>query len=104
MKSILLARIANNVLEDKDFPVLRLIVSDIGVEDVTEVQQGCYGTEGMPAPGWSLDQLTKWATYETAEYKYPAEWHDLKGENDPWGTAFIYSRDGLNRLLGRTAR
>lgn len=64
MKSILYARISDNVLDPEDWPVRRLIIEDERIIDHTEMPMTGYPLRsfaGGPQAGWTLEQLLAWS-------------------------------------------
>lgn len=55
-------RIADNVLDDEDWPVAELVINDGLVVSQRVVHPGAYRIDDMV--GWSVDELSAWSSYD----------------------------------------
>lgn len=102
MKSILYARISDNVLDPEDWPVRRLIIEDERIIDHTEMPMTGYPLRsfaGGPQAGWTLEQLLAWSGTDFTG-QHPEESHDLKAEGDE-RYHFVHLQEHLIELLTR---
>lgn len=102
MKSILYARISDNVLDVEDWPVRRLVIMDgriVAHEDMPMTGSPVCGFDDGPQTGWTLDQLLDWASRDFTG-QHPEMFYDLKAEGDD---RYLYTnrRNELNALLRR---
>lgn len=103
MRSILYARISDNVLDPEDWPVRRLIIEGERIVDHTELpMKGLPMRDftGGPEAGWTLDQLLAWSGTDFTG-THPEESHDLKAEGDERYGYFTHKREQLDELLKR---
>lgn len=82
----LLARISDNVLDDADWPIRKLIINQLGTvlstEDVFVPVR--HPMTGMPQVGWALEDLQRWASDDpTGEHP-----EVCKEFNTPTGTYY----------------
>lgn len=85
--SYLLVRIADNVLEDEDFPVVRLDFDhNHKVISQREVAHGVYSTAGVPCS--DLADVVEWLCYDgTGQHpEITREFQTLHGEWRTWPT------------------
>lgn len=103
MRSILYARISDNVLDEEDWPIRKLVIENERiVEHEDRPMRGlpAMGFEGGPETGWSLDQLLAWSSLDSTG-KHPEVYHDLKAEGDDAFDFYVYRRDRLDEMLKR---
>lgn len=67
-------RIADNVLEEEDWGIDRLIIVDDRVIDQTHNLTGAYRIPDMM--GWTTDMLVEWSSYANTG-THPEEYHEI---------------------------
>lgn len=74
--SILYVRTSDNVLEDEDYPVRLIVIEENKVKQVVTLNDGVYGTWGMPSEGWSLREVMDWSAYDNTGH-HPECYHEV---------------------------
>ena len=74
---VIYTRMSDNVLDDEDYPVHRLVLKDGVVTERTLVQRGVYTTQSMPDVGWTLDQVEAWLSYDGTG-SHPETFHQFQ--------------------------
>jgi hypothetical protein len=71
---IMFARISDNVLEEKHWGVMRLVIGGGIVAAQEPVSRGVYALGGFV--GWSVASLATWTRYD-ATGTHPEQYHEL---------------------------
>jgi hypothetical protein len=105
VKSIIYARISDNVLDPEDWPVRRLLIEGEKIVDHSEMPMTglpLCSFENGPQAGWTLEQLLAWSSVDNTG-TYPEVCHDLKAEGD-LHYDYINKRSTLDALIERGVR
>lgn len=79
------ARVSDNVLDDEDWGIVKLVIADGEVVEKEYVQHGCY--ENDIYIGMTVEQLVEWTRYD-ATGTHPEQYHELaEAELDDDGAA-----------------
>lgn len=103
-RSIIYARISDNVLDDIDWPVRKLVLEDGRVVEHEDVPptEGAYPLVRFqdghdPCTGWTSFQLLEWSRRDYTGY-HPERFHDLKAEIDEKFASFLSPEDFVAML------
>jgi len=107
MKSILYARISDNIFDPVDWPVRRLIIEGEKIVDHSDLPMKGFPHArfgyGAPCTGWTLDELLAWAAVDNTG-KHPEICHDIKAEGDERYEPYVSSRERLDEVIKRGRR
>ncbi len=76
---IILARVSDNVLEDTDWGVYKLLLKDGVVVEQSTINKGVYVID--PFVGMATTQLALWSSYDSTG-RHPENYHELEVPDD----------------------
>lgn len=59
---IMFARVSDNVLDDEDWGIVKLVITDGVVTAQAQWKPGCYSFESFV--GWTTEQLAAWSRFD----------------------------------------
>lgn len=90
------ARISDNVLDEQEWPVVRLRFSaDRRIAERSVLRTGIYSTDGFPAIGDSLELVALWSNYDGTG-SHPENYYELRVDG-VW-RAFVSANELLAQL------
>lgn len=75
----ILARVFDNVLDDSDWGVYKLLLKDGVVVEQSTINKGAYVVEEFV--GMSIEQLSEWSSYNSTG-RYPENYYELEVLSD----------------------
>jgi len=100
-KPILYARLSDNVLDPEDWPIVKLVIEGHEVVATELVNRGCYDMTGMPAVGWTTQQIMKWTDYDSTG-SHPENYHMIRPEHDEKWVDFVSEKEMRRMLSGES--